>query len=237
MSRHPIRPFFSGSSLSPAHISASTCQSHRRLLELSKPVTTASLIDLQGALSWALESSTNKSLLVGVALIGVLLLFMGLFSRNKDLSGQHAFVTGGSKGIGLETAKELVRQGCDVTIVARGKAELDKAQGELRALAESLGKATKVVALSADVANAQDMAKAVTLAEVQIGPIDILIANAGSSIPGAGIHLDCSALRYPDVDFVMGACCSIVSHVSFSTASPPYAIEWLCPHATCTNCH
>lgn len=130
---------------------------------------------------------------------------MGLFSRNKDLSGQHAFVTGGSKGIGLETAKELVRQGCDVTIVARGKAELDKAQGELQALAESLGKATKVVALAADVANSQDMAKAVTLAEVQIGPIDILIANAGSSIPGTGIHLDCSALRYLHVDFVMGA--------------------------------
>ena len=49
------------------------------------------------------------------------------------LHGRRAVVTGGSKGIGLAVAAELVREGADVAICSRHGDELDAAAGELRA--------------------------------------------------------------------------------------------------------
>jgi len=47
------------------------------------------------------------------------------------LQGKHAIVTGGSRGIGKAIARELAREGADVAIVARNKADLEATAREL----------------------------------------------------------------------------------------------------------
>jgi len=90
-----------------------------------------------------------------------------------DLSGQTAFVTGASSGLGLRFARVLAAVGARVAIAAR---RLDR----LVQLAEELGQAgATVLPLQLDVQNAEDMAVAVSNAEQALGPVTILINNAG----------------------------------------------------------
>jgi len=90
-----------------------------------------------------------------------------------DLSGQTAFVTGASSGLGLRFARVLAAVGARVAIAAR---RLDR----LERLAEELGQAgARVLPLQLDVQNAEDMAVAVSNAEQALGPVTILINNAG----------------------------------------------------------
>jgi NAD(P)-dependent dehydrogenase (short-subunit alcohol dehydrogenase family) len=90
-----------------------------------------------------------------------------------DLSGQTAFVTGASSGLGLRFARVLAAVGARVAIAAR---RLDR----LLQLAEELGKAgASVLPLQLDVENAEDIAMAVSRAEQALGPVTILVNNAG----------------------------------------------------------
>lgn len=82
-----------------------------------------------------------------------------------------ALVTGGSRGIGLATARALVRAGVRVALVARGAAEL-------RARAQELGK--EAVALAADVSIASDVERIVHEVRDAFGDApDLLVNNAG----------------------------------------------------------
>lgn len=49
----------------------------------------------------------------------------------KSLVGKHVLITGGSSGIGLEVAKNVVRRGAHCTIVARNKQRLEEAVKEI----------------------------------------------------------------------------------------------------------
>jgi len=51
-----------------------------------------------------------------------------------NLSGKRALVTGGSSGIGLEIARELLKAGASVAITGRRQEAVDKALGELRSV-------------------------------------------------------------------------------------------------------
>src|SRR5881397_2061761 len=54
-------------------------------------------------------------------------------AMDLGLQGKHAIVTGGSRGIGKAIARELAREGVDVAIVARNKADLEATARELAA--------------------------------------------------------------------------------------------------------
>jgi NAD(P)-dependent dehydrogenase (short-subunit alcohol dehydrogenase family) len=84
-------------------------------------------------------------------------------------------VTGGSKGIGLAVAAELVREGADVAICSRHGDELDAAAGELRA-----GGAT-VHAQVADVTDPGQVTDFIDAAAAALGGIDVLVNNAGAA--------------------------------------------------------
>jgi 3-dehydrosphinganine reductase len=91
--------------------------------------------------------------------------------------GQHAIITGGSSGIGRATAVRLAREGAHVTIVARGRAQLEEAREAIAAA--RIAPDQRVVAFVADVTERLQIASAVTAAVGEIGPPDILMTSAG----------------------------------------------------------
>ena len=93
--------------------------------------------------------------------------------RKIDLRDRVAVVTGGSRGLGLVLARELVRKGARVAICARDAAELERARVELSCLGGT------VLAAVCDVTERDDVMRFITEVRDELGPIDVLINNAG----------------------------------------------------------
>lgn len=85
------------------------------------------------------------------------------------LSGRHALVTGGGRGIGRAVAAALSASGASVTVLGRQKAALDDAV--------SAGDAAGLIV--ADVTDPAAVEGGIKAAEAARGPFDILVANAG----------------------------------------------------------
>jgi len=92
------------------------------------------------------------------------------------MDGRNAIVTGGSLGLGRAIAMEFARSGANVAIVARGLEALEKARADIEAESD-----TKVIAISADVSEADGCVRAIKEAEAAFGSIDVLVNGAGSS--------------------------------------------------------
>lgn len=88
------------------------------------------------------------------------------------LAGRHAFVTGGGRGIGLAIASALLKSGATVTIAGRDREVLQ------RAVSDGHGHHFVV----ADVADPAAVRAAVDEASSLSGPVDLMIANAGSAV-------------------------------------------------------
>lgn len=94
-----------------------------------------------------------------------------------DLSGQAALVTGASSGLGLRFAKVLAAHGAKVAVTGR---RLER----LKALAAEIAAAGgEALSLALDVTDADQLLAVVGAAEARLGPITILVNNAG--IPDA----------------------------------------------------
>src|SRR6185503_7208993 len=93
----------------------------------------------------------------------------------SSLTGKVALVTGGSRGIGLATARALLAQGASVAITATDQARLDTA-------AKELGASGRVLALAANVSNHAQVEATVAKTVAQFGGLDILINNAGVGV-------------------------------------------------------
>jgi 3-oxoacyl-[acyl-carrier protein] reductase len=94
-----------------------------------------------------------------------------------SLSGKVAFVTGGSRGIGLAIARVLVLEGAQVAITGKSDAHLSAA----RPLIEAEGPAS-VETLKADVRRYEDVERALAAVVSRFGGLDIVINNAGVGI-------------------------------------------------------
>ncbi|MEX1031528.1 MAG: 2-dehydro-3-deoxy-D-gluconate 5-dehydrogenase KduD [Paenibacillaceae bacterium] len=89
-----------------------------------------------------------------------------------DLTGKNALVTGGASGLGQASAIGLAEAGANIIIVInRNKGE--ETQTAIRALGR------KVIAISADLSNEQELPDLIQQANTQLGEIDILVNNAG----------------------------------------------------------
>jgi NAD(P)-dependent dehydrogenase (short-subunit alcohol dehydrogenase family) len=100
----------------------------------------------------------------------------------QSLQGQVAVVTGASGGLGAHFARLLASEGAAVALTAR---RLDKVEGLAGELA---GAGHRAMALRLDVADAGSIAPAFDEIEAALGPISILVNNAGVS--GEGMALD-----------------------------------------------
>jgi NADP-dependent 3-hydroxy acid dehydrogenase YdfG len=110
----------------------------------------------------------------------------------RILAGQTAAITGAARGIGRATAQALLRQGMRVAI---GDVDLAAAQ----ATAAELGPAA--VALALDVTDRSSFTAFLDEAEAQLGPIDVLINNAGIMPIGRFIDEDdTTAQRMIDIN-------------------------------------
>ena len=95
-----------------------------------------------------------------------------------DLNGRVALVTGSSRGIGRAIALGLAEAGADVIVNCRSR--LSEAQA-VESAVRKLGR--KSVAIQADVSVASEVDRLVRTGEDNVGPIDILINNAGIARP------------------------------------------------------
>jgi 3-oxoacyl-[acyl-carrier protein] reductase len=93
---------------------------------------------------------------------------------DKEMEGRVALVTGGSRGIGRATALELARRGARVAVNYRE--DKDGAEATIREIDELGGEAMTV---RADVAQAEDVEAMFAEVEAAMGPVEILVANAG----------------------------------------------------------
>ena len=85
------------------------------------------------------------------------------------LSGKIALVTGGSRGIGLATAKILSENGATVAITAKDKVRLENAVKEI----------PNAIGIAANIRNSKDVKNVVSKIIEKFGKLDILVNNAG----------------------------------------------------------
>lgn len=103
---------------------------------------------------------------------------------SEDLKGSVAFITGASGGLGAHFARLLAKHGAAVAISARRVDKIEALAEEIRATGG------RAIALPLDVADAAAIGPALDAAAAELGPINILINNAG--VGGEGLALDLS---------------------------------------------
>jgi 3-oxoacyl-[acyl-carrier protein] reductase len=110
-----------------------------------------------------------------------------------DLSGRVALVTGGSRGIGQAIAVSLAEAGAAVAVNYREKAvEADVVAQAIRS------KGGRARAVRADVSQAAEVARMMTEVEQELGPVDVLVNNAG-----IGLVRTVDALTEADFDITI----------------------------------
>lgn len=131
------------------------------------------LIALMGALPPRRKTiPVAHHLVFGVVTAAV---YAKLRARRRDLPLHDAtvLITGGSRGLGLALARVFAKKGSRVALIARDATELDGAAAMLRPFAAELR------TVVCDIRDPQQVASAVKNVETALGPIDVLINNAG----------------------------------------------------------
>jgi len=85
-----------------------------------------------------------------------------------DLNTAKVIITGGSTGIGYETARQLISKGAKVVICSRNKSQIEKAAQEIGA-----------IGIQADISNEDEVKALFKKANEQLGGLNVLINNAG----------------------------------------------------------
>lgn len=99
-----------------------------------------------------------------------------MMEQPLPLAGKLALITGSSQGIGRATAIRLAQSGADIVINYRSKAN---AAAEVKAHIEDMGR--RCIAIQADVSQEEDVSRLFAGANEALGPIAILVNNAGTT--------------------------------------------------------
>jgi short-subunit dehydrogenase len=97
----------------------------------------------------------------------------------RELRGRTALVTGGSGGIGKHIALALTAEGMDVAVSGRREDALESVVADLRGLG------VRAEAVPADLYDLSQVDRLIDRAEAALGPIDLLVNNAGMESTGS----------------------------------------------------
>jgi NAD(P)-dependent dehydrogenase (short-subunit alcohol dehydrogenase family) len=95
------------------------------------------------------------------------------WATQYDLRGKAVLITGGSRGLGLVLARQLVAEGARVAICARDESELDRAFHDLSR------RGGHVLAVRCDVTERAQVERLIRIVEERFGGLDVLVNNAG----------------------------------------------------------
>src|SRR4051794_38132321 len=112
---------------------------------------------ISAALALAGITAGQKRLAAGLGGMALALRFWP--SRGFRYDGASVVVTGGSRGLGLALAENLLKRGARVTLLARDPEELDRARARLER-----GRETRVYTVTCDVTKGADIDRAIRLA-------------------------------------------------------------------------
>jgi short-subunit dehydrogenase len=117
----------------------------------------------------------NKIILGAAAGIGVLggLALLGARRPGYDFGNKIVLIVGGSRGLGLVMAREFIAEGARVALCARDAGELERAAAELRSAGG------EVLTSICDAKNQADIERTISDVRSTLGPIDVLVNNAG----------------------------------------------------------
>jgi len=97
----------------------------------------------------------------------------------EELTGRTALVTGASGGLGTHIARRLAQEGMNVVVSGRREDALAVVAAELGELG------VKAVAMPADISDLSQVDSLIERSEAALGPIDLLVNNAGVEMTGA----------------------------------------------------
>lgn len=121
-----------------------------------------------------------------------------------QLTGKVVIITGGSKGIGFQTAQTFVKEGAYVVICARGEKQLQVAKDHIFATTGQ-----DILAVRADVSKEKDCQLLINKAVEKFGRIDIIVNNAGTAAANPFEHVTTEGWQH-DLDLKLFGAIHIV---------------------------
>ncbi|MFU8815998.1 MAG: SDR family NAD(P)-dependent oxidoreductase [Pseudomonadales bacterium] len=103
---------------------------------------------------------------------------------DTSLQGRTALITGGSLGLGLATATAFHQAGARVAILARREGPLEQARRQITSGADTAAAGARIESFVCDVADPKQIIDAHDRIVAELGPVDIVVNNAGQSAAG-----------------------------------------------------
>ncbi len=112
-------------------------------------------------------------------------------ARRPPVDDGTVLITGASSGIGRELATQLAGRAATLVLLARRARLLDQVRDELRAQQPRL----RVLALPVDLSDENDTDRVLAAVRDQVGPVDVLVNNAGVGDPALFDRTDWARTR------------------------------------------